>query len=936
MPSSTRTRWILFALLPLAALMLGLHLREVVRTGIALPPVYAVPGDGEDAYPLVGGEMIEVRGQHTLEVGDRLIRVGGIDLAGAGYLGFMGAAFEAAGATGRTTLVAERAGERFETTLQLTPHPVPWMRVPFLAMMLGLVTLVLLQRPDDPFIQWMAVTFASVVIGESIFEGGGVTQTVVAKTLFIFGGLVWWPLVIMFAAYLPGDPTREVRVPGVPWLGALAALLWTLPKSMYLLGGPAPSEAIPAIVSAADALTIVVLAGVFATNYRRSLLPVRRRVRWVIFSGWAAGLSMFAALSIPVIAPGFAFYSEAVAVAAVVASIIPIGATIAVLGYDLFDIDRLISATATVTVLLAGFLAVLFAMVPPVSDALAAATGSEPGAARLLLSMAAAAGAVSLNGWLRPKMDAVFFPGRVHIERGVRAMIADQRLASDARSLAQTLAEGIHEIFEPRFTAVFAADDAGGYEPFRQLGDAVELGPADGDFPLIRELAESGGAVLAGDESGASHAAERAWRSRCPAVLFLPLRDGEALAAFVAMGAKRSGDVVRPTESELLGAVLEAASRQLQLLREAEAHARERVRSESLASAQLARSRHLAAASHDLRQPLHAMQLFSETLSARAPDDATRELAGRIRETATSVHEMFDGLIDMSRLEQGRIEPEIGEVAVRPLLERLAAEAQPLAEREGLRLDVAAADAAVESDPLLLARIVRNLLTNALRYTRKGQVTLRAERDGDRLRIQVADTGPGIPDDMRDAIFEEFVRLDGSTNTRGLGLGLSIVRGLAERLGHPLRLESQQGVGTTFTVELPLVHERTAESASTTDDGELTGRTLLVVDDDLELLEAMHGLLESWGARVLLASDEDEALDAQRRRGPIDAVLADYHLADARGTDVVAALRAAAGSDLPAWIITAADPEELDTTLPVLPKPLSVDRLRAALMGLGD
>jgi hypothetical protein len=282
---SRPSRWIFFGLFPLALLALSLHVREVVRTGLAQPPVYAAPGAGPDAYPSVGGETVEVSGTHELEVGDRLISLGGRDLRGAGYLEFMGVAFEQAGSALHAPLVYERDGVRRETELRLTPYVFPWLRIPFLSMMLLLVALALARRPDDRFIQLTAASFASFVIGEAIFEGGGVTQTVTAKLVFIFGGAVWWPLLVIMLANFPGPNPARPTLALVPWLAAANALLFVLPKCMYLLGGPAPPDWIPTFVYAGDAATMLAPAALFAHNYlRRYDAHERRRVKWVVIA----------------------------------------------------------------------------------------------------------------------------------------------------------------------------------------------------------------------------------------------------------------------------------------------------------------------------------------------------------------------------------------------------------------------------------------------------------------------------------------------------------------------------------------------------------------------------------------------------------------------------------------------------------------------------
>jgi signal transduction histidine kinase len=948
---SRPSRWIFFGLFPLALLALSLHVREVVRSGLAQPPVYAAPGAGPEAYPSVGGDTVEVRGRHELAVGDLLISLGGRDLRGAGYLEFMGVAFEQAGSALRAPLVYERAGVRRETELQLTPYVAPWLRIPFLSMMLLLVAFALARRPGDRFIQLTAASFATFVIGEAIFEGGGVAQAVTAKLVFIFGGAVWWPLIVFMIAGFPGPNPARPPLAIVPWVAVANALLFVLPKCMYLLGGPVPPDWIPTFVYAGDAATMAAPAALFAHNYvRRYDASERRRVKWVVIATWISGVTMFTALLMPVIDPGNPWFGGLLAFASLTAASIPVAAIIAIVGYDLFALDRLLGATAAYSVLLVGLLAILLAIVPPAAQVVAGGLGIDPEAARLALSMLVAALVVPLHHWLQPRIDHWFFPERRRIESGIEHLIQEQRGHADPRSLAEATAERLHELFRPRFTAVFQlgggeAAAADGHEPVRVLGDLASPPPdARPSRALLARLSERSAPLAVSERAAPSarHVARAeggAFLDAWPAALLLPIRDGASLPAFLALGAKRSGDAFTPTELALLAGALETASRQLRLVREAEALARERVRAEALETAHLTRSRHLAAASHDLRQPLHALRLFSEALLERAADPESLELAEHIRSSSTAVHEMFDALIDLSRIDQGTLVPETQAFAVRPLLERLAAEAELAAAGKRLRLDLVVSDAVVRSDPVLLGRIVQNLLTNAVRYTDAGSVTLRAEPVGGALRIAVEDTGPGIPASEHEAIFGEFVRLAPAKSARGLGLGLSIVRRLAGMLGHDVTLASEVGKGTTFALRVPLAAAQGRTASETLTGSFLLEQSLLLVDDDLEVLAGMRSLLEGWGTKVTVASSKQEALEALASGRRFHAILADFRLGDESGVDVIEAVRVRLGRPVPAVVITGSTSAETaalleEKRLPMLTKPVSPARLRAALAQL--
>jgi signal transduction histidine kinase len=422
----------------------------------------------------------------------------------------------------------------------------------------------------------------------------------------------------------------------------------------------------------------------------------------------------------------------------------------------------------------------------------------------------------------------------------------------------------------------------------------------------------------------------------------------------VALGPKRSGDVYTASDLALLSAVGEAGTRQLERLHVADMLAREREQRREEArqrraaeDAHFARSRHLAAASHDLRQPLHALGLFADALEKRVQDDEARELVQRMRSSAGALREMFDGLIDVSRLEQGAVEPSVCDVELDPLLERLAHETEAAARAKGLELRRAATGLRVRSDPVLLGRILQNLLVNAVRYTREGRVELSAVQHEGSVHVLVSDTGPGIPEDRREAIFAEFVRLHEDAAVQGLGLGLAIVDRLVKLLGHRVVLESLPGRGSSFRVELEAAGARArggrvegdAAEGAELRPGALAGSRVLVIDDDLDILLGMRALLEEWGAQVMLAASAEEALECVEMGGPPDAVVADYRLGDALGTEVVEAIRRAVSRRVPAIVVTGSSSEDLLADLarhglPHLSKPIAPARLRAALVEL--
>ena len=373
----------------------------------------------------------------------------------------------------------------------------------------------------------------------------------------------------------------------------------------------------------------------------------------------------------------------------------------------------------------------------------------------------------------------------------------------------------------------------------------------------------------------------------------------------------------------------------------------------ALEAASLAKTRFLAAASHDLRQPVHALALQVAALQAHLDTPVQQDMAARIERCVSALASMFNTLLDLSRIDAGVLEPELQPVALPRLLARLVEEQWPQAERQGLRLalrlprNAASAPPTALSDPALLERVLRNLLVNGLKYTRQGGVllSLRPQHRGTAgagWRIEVWDTGIGIAPADQPRVFDEFYQVAAEapgasagapwSREAGLGLGLSIVQRLVRLLGHGLELRSVPGRGTRVALTLPGCE---ADSASTPQGASANGRlglTLAVVEDDADVRAALCSLLQQWGCRVAEGASADEVLAALDGAAP-DAVLADLRLPTGRlGLAEVARLRAAVGAPLPALVITGdTAPEHLralkSSGLPWLAKPVPIAQL---------
>jgi signal transduction histidine kinase/CheY-like chemotaxis protein len=365
-------------------------------------------------------------------------------------------------------------------------------------------------------------------------------------------------------------------------------------------------------------------------------------------------------------------------------------------------------------------------------------------------------------------------------------------------------------------------------------------------------------------------------------------------------------------------------------------------RTRELAEANRAKSRFLAAASHDLRQPVHALGLFlAQAREARTPDERER-LLSKVEASAHALSELVDALLDVSKLDAGAVTPRPGAFAVQVVLDRVEHDFALAAQAKGLRLRVRPSPLRLVTDPVLLERILINLVGNAVRYTREGGVLVACRRHGAKARLEVWDTGVGIPADQRERIFEEFYQVHaGVGNTApGLGLGLAIVRRLAALLNVTVELHSREGRGSVFAIEVPLGMgvPSAAQAPEPSPAMGFEGARAMVVDDDGAAREAITGLLERWGWQVVSVADGAAACAALPRLAvPPDVVISDYHLAGGEfGIDLVQRLRTACGATIPAVLVSADVTEELREAaeragLVVLHKPLQAAKLRTLL-----
>jgi len=336
---------------------------------------------------------------------------------------------------------------------------------------------------------------------------------------------------------------------------------------------------------------------------------------------------------------------------------------------------------------------------------------------------------------------------------------------------------------------------------------------------------------------------------------------------------------------------------------------------------------------------LHALGLFAAQLPAHVRDAEGAQLADRVRSSVDALDGLLSALLDISKLDAGAIDPQPQPVALDAIFARLGSDYAPVALERGLKLAIVPTRAAVRTDPVLFERILRNLVDNALKHTSRGGVVVGVRPRGREIAIEVHDTGPGIAASERERVFEEFYQIGNleRDRTRGLGLGLAIVRRLADLLGHRVEVESVPGRGSTFRVLAARDSAPgPAPAGSPIAPGALAGRRILVVDDEADVRLGTQTLLASWGTRCVSAASVDEAIARADGDAP-DAMIVDWRLAaGATGEDAVARLRAAFGKAIPALIVSGASaPDDLNrikaTGMPLLHKPVAPAKLRSAL-----
>lgn len=363
--------------------------------------------------------------------------------------------------------------------------------------------------------------------------------------------------------------------------------------------------------------------------------------------------------------------------------------------------------------------------------------------------------------------------------------------------------------------------------------------------------------------------------------------------------------------------------------------------------ANLSKTRFLAAASHDVLQPLHAAQLVVSTLADLQDSKQGKRLIGQVERSLDTMHELLQTLLDISRLDAGVVVPSFESVSLRSVVASLLSDFRPIAAEKGIELRSRTQDLAVWSDRRMLRRVLQNLISNSIRYTASGSVLIGTRKRGENLVIEVIDTGVGIPADQEEHIFDEFHRgavaksTEDSSNA-GLGLGLAIVKRLVTAMNHSLSLSTRVGHGTRISLTAPLAARREevdhpkAISPLVQPTNQLRAAKVLLIENEPSVAEAMSGLLISWGCKPKTSGSKAEALEQLEGWAP-DLIIADQHLDyGGLGTDTIREVHERFGQDIPAIVITA-DPadavvqDSLDVGAELMHKPVKPAQLRALM-----
>lgn len=632
-------------------------------------------------------------------------------------------------------------------------------------------------------------------------------------------------------------------------------------------------------------LVVLVFIGCLAVwftyrNFRRTNGDERKQLKWVLLGTFLLFVPMIIVVGLLTISAQHRWLIRIIDVSSIS---YPVFWLIAILGYRAFDVDRVFSAVVTYTITIALALLAIVGFLPSVADHLINNYDFDDQIVYTLLSLLVCGTLIPLHGYLRPRIENRFFPERIRLEQTAKQLVEKLEASDSEESLIETLSQGLAELQGVKHfrTASQSTNSVGGYE--------LKLQPSVGEDVYIH------------------------------------------------LGEKESGDVFGDRDIQLMDNLV-IQSETLLLKMRNQALTLQRQAAEQLAAE---KSLFLASASHDLRQPMHALGLFSESLLSRNRDERLDVLVQQIHRSTRALDSMFNSILDLSKIDAGAMAPEFGPVYVQLLFEELELEFASAAHQKGLTLVFAPSSAVIWSDANLLARVLRNLISNAIRYTDQGKILIGCRYGKDQVRLQVLDTGRGISEADQKRIFTAYARVDKHVEG-GLGLGLSLVDKLCKLMDHPLTLKSAQGKGSMFSLTAATSTQRAQTSIDSpsiawTPKVSFAGLRVLAVDDDPAIRLALTELLSGWGCEVHTHNSlAGVAVWLSDDPAAFDLALVDLHLAERQdGLRILEALFDQWGP-VPAMLITgdaqAGSYKWINgVQVAIMNKPLAAEKLRLAM-----
>lgn len=754
-------------------------------------------------------------------VGDPVLSIDGIDALGMSGLQAL-STLMAQSADGSLEIVSNRGDDRVTQSVVLEGYVSTWTRLAVAVVYLFCGVVALLGAKPTYITRNFYIASAAIGVNGSFFFGLSYELTHLWFYFYLASVVLAAVAGFKFIQAFPhGDVADSVWQKVWPWLLGLAI---GLPWVSTVTNLPFRVEDMTNVRVGTLAFACVLAIGFTIRNYRQATAIERSQLKWILLGTFLMFASIVIVTAVIARSPEsfrLIYLSDILNVS------YPVFLLVAIIGYRAMDVDRVFSAVVTYATTIGIALIAIVGFLPAIANQLIDRYGLDDQTVYLLLSLVVCAGLIPLHRALRPRIEGWFFPERSRLDNAALKLSKALERCESETVLIQTLGQG---------------------------------------------LADMQGAA-AFKTSGKSTSADEGYEIR--------LQPSVGESVYLQLSEKLSGDVYSDRDIDVMNRLVTQSETLLLKMRN-QALTLQRQAAEQLAAE---KSLFLASASHDLRQPMHALGLFSESLMARNRDERLDVLVQQIHRSTRSLDSMFNSILDLSKIDAGAMVPEFGPVYVQLLFEELELEFDAAAHDKGLQLTFAPTSAVIYSDANLLARVLRNLISNAIRYTDAGKILIGCRYGKETVRLQVLDTGRGISDTDRARIFTAYARVDKHVEG-GLGLGLSLVDKLCHLLEHPLSLESAEGRGSRFSITAstavttakPLAD---AHQISWPKAQSLVGLKVLAVDDDPAIRLGLTELLTGWGC---LIQTQESLLSVSNwlmtDPAQVDLLLVDLHLAN--------------------------------------------------------